>query len=345
MIDRSRASVGSVLLIALALVLPCSAGAETPAAAPPKGADDISNDFDALADVLEPQDEAGDARLARQRAENTAVALFTFQTSPVDAEAVRFRTSFYPLVHRAVERTALRRGSELRPADAIRAAAAGTEGRVALLPGLVAEHFALFRRKQDDLSEADRLLLRQTSFYVAATERISAVRIAAAGGMKAVAAAADAERRTDFLAIGAIGQRLLEHMEGPEALSHALDGLGFEPDAARAAAVAALRSLGGPEPTRDELALLGLPAGSPAAQAVAGLGAVVLPFARRAAEGNADAFPERFLAVLEAEAGSTAKIETDLHARSFELTEAAALLTYIVKRVGVDAELLAARSR
>lgn len=342
---RSRASVGRVLLVALTLALPAGAWAETAAPAGAQAADEPSNDFDALADVLEPQDEAIEARLARQRAENAAVALFTFQTSPVDADAVRFRTSFYPLVHRAVERTARRVGSELRPAAALRAAAAGTQGRTALLPGLVAEHFALFRRKPEELSEADRLLLRQTSFYVAATERISAVRIAAAGGMKAVAASVDAERPTDFLMIGAIGRRVLENLGGPEALAHALDGLGFTPDAARAASVVALRSLGGPEPSSEELALLGLPADSPAARAVAGLGAVVLPFARRAADGDDDEFAARFLAVLEGEAGSSATIETDLHGRSHELAEAAALLAYVVKRVGVDAESLAARSR
>lgn len=319
-----------------------AAGAPANAAAGEEGA----IDFAALADELEPPGETTEVRLARQRAENAAVAIFTLPTVPIDPEVIRFRTSFYPVVHRAVARRATEPAAAApHPSEALAAAAAGAAGRTALVPGLVAEHFALFRRADEDLSEADRLMLRQTSFYVAALERIAAVRISAAGGLRAVAAAAAAEKRADFLAIGAIGERFVEQLGSATALAQGLAGLGFSPEESHAAAVAALRSLGGPAPSSQDLALLGLGVDTPQAQAVAGLGAIVLPFAVRAAGGEPDGFADRFLEELNREAGSKEKVETDLRARSTTVADAAVLLTYVVKRIGVDAELNAARLR
>lgn len=302
-----------------------------------------SGEFAALSDTLEPADESEQARLARQRAENTAVALFTLPTAPIEPATVRFRTSFYPVVHRAVVRREAGRPQPRTHTAVLAAAASDPAERAALAPGLAAEHFAIYVKADADRTEAETLLYRQSNFYTTALERIAALRLFNAGGMAAVDAADDTTRRVDFLAIGAIGARFVDVVGDPDRLAASFDGLGFAPDVARAAAVTALRSLGGPAPTSEQLALLGLAEGTPAAGAVAALGAVVLPFARRAADGPEDGFAERFLAELRAVAALQTKLETDLRARSATPVDAATLLVYVLKRIGVDPQLAAGR--
>jgi len=301
------------------------------------------DDWQKLADELEPSDETEAVRLARQRAENAAVKLFTLPTAPIDASVVRYRTSFYPVLHDAITRFRTARDDKRTHAEIVAAAAQDEADRLALVPGLVAAQFAVFRKPRESMDDAENLLSRQSSFYAAALERIAALRIYNAGGFKATNAE-DAPLRVDFLAIGAVASRVVDPLARDSArLDLALDGLGFTPSATRAAAVTALRSLGGPAPSAAQLAELGLPEGSPAAQAVASLGAVVLPFALRAMPGDDDEFATRFLAELHAEAASSSKLEVDLQARSATPAEAATLLVYLIKRVGVDPQLAAVR--
>lgn len=295
----------------------------------------------ALVDELEPVGESDAARIDRQRAELALTKRFGFQPAPIDPVAVRFRTSYFPILHRAAVALATTTNGAESPRSLLGQALQNEAAVLRLVPFVVAEMLSVVSKDPASHSDWENQLTKQLSFVTAILGRTAALRLGdAAATLPALdpAVAAKIEAPVDLLAVDYRGPKTsaaLAQLPMPAASWDTANGAA----AFRAAFVTALRSLGGARPSPADLALLGYDPATPAAGLIAAYGPVLQPLVAQAA-AQTD-FAAGWAAALRTEVADEAKLSVDLRARTGSGAGSANLFVFMIKMIAIDPQIAA----